>query len=37
MNEAEYRKYIIELLEKVHSKVSLKRILDLILYLINKE
>ena len=37
MNEKQYRQYIIKLLDHIHSKISLKRILDLILYLILKE
>lgn len=37
MNEKQYKQYIIKLLDHIHSIISLKKILDLILYLILKE
>ena len=37
MESADYKRYIIKLIDQIHNQTSLKRVLDLILYLISKE
>ena len=37
MEGTELKRYIIKLLDQIHSQASLKRILDLLLYLISRE
>ena len=37
MESADYKRYIIKLIDQLHNQTSLKRVLDLILYLISKE
>ena len=37
MESMDYKRYIIKLIDQIHNQTSLKRILDLILYLISKE